>query len=350
LDEAGRDAVLLRYFERKSALEMARVLGVSDEAAQKRLSRAVERLREIFARRGVCVSASSLAVILSTKAVQAAPAGLATTLCATTLVPATGAGTLTLLELMATTKLKAGAISAAILASAVTSMVIQQHSQARVRELDEALRQQEIQLDRSKTENARLLDLAALAAWPTVNNREELQRLQTEVAALRQQTNAVVKLRDQASRLRASLSDIRRNPESVNTQPTVRSEAAKIRTRYSMQLALAAMEYASDHDGQFPTNLSQAAQYFSPEVKDAANLTVDQFEIAYTGSRTALAKYAHPGSLILVRQRQPWKNTDGKWAKAYAFTDGSGQVISVPDGDFEAWEKQHTAPSETSNP
>ena len=46
LSEADRDAVLLRYFEHKSAREMAQLLGVSEDAAQKRVSRAVERLRE----------------------------------------------------------------------------------------------------------------------------------------------------------------------------------------------------------------------------------------------------------------------------------------------------------------
>jgi RNA polymerase sigma factor (sigma-70 family) len=50
LSEADRDALLLRYFERKSAREMALVLGVSDEAAHKRVSRAVERLREFFSK------------------------------------------------------------------------------------------------------------------------------------------------------------------------------------------------------------------------------------------------------------------------------------------------------------
>jgi DNA repair exonuclease SbcCD ATPase subunit len=48
---------LLRYFERKSAHEMAGILGISDEAAQKRVTRAVERLREFFAKRGVAVGA-----------------------------------------------------------------------------------------------------------------------------------------------------------------------------------------------------------------------------------------------------------------------------------------------------
>src|SRR5262249_5465953 len=55
LNDLDRDAVLLRYFERKSAREMAQMLGVSDEAAQKRVSRAVERLREFFAKRGITV-------------------------------------------------------------------------------------------------------------------------------------------------------------------------------------------------------------------------------------------------------------------------------------------------------
>src|SRR4029079_6567998 len=77
LSEPDRYALLLRYFERKSAREMAETLGVSDEAAQKRVSRAVERLRELFAQRGVTVGASGLVVILSANAAQAAPVGLA---------------------------------------------------------------------------------------------------------------------------------------------------------------------------------------------------------------------------------------------------------------------------------
>src|SRR6266545_5411223 len=56
---------------------MAQVLGTSEEAAQKRVSRAVERLRELFAKRGVTVGATGLVVVISANAVQAAPVGLA---------------------------------------------------------------------------------------------------------------------------------------------------------------------------------------------------------------------------------------------------------------------------------
>lgn len=76
LDETDRAAVLLRYFENKSLREVGEALGTSDDAAQKRVSRAVERLREFFAKQGVTVGASGLAVAISANAVQAAPAAL----------------------------------------------------------------------------------------------------------------------------------------------------------------------------------------------------------------------------------------------------------------------------------
>jgi hypothetical protein len=80
LSEPDRDAVLLRYFENKPAQEMAAILGISAEAAQKRVSRAVERLRENFAGRGITAGAGGLSGAISANAVQLAPAGLATAL------------------------------------------------------------------------------------------------------------------------------------------------------------------------------------------------------------------------------------------------------------------------------
>jgi len=77
LDETDRAAVLLRYFENKSLREVGEVLGASENAAQKRLTRAVERLREFFAKQGIGVSTTSLIAVIGSNAVQAAPVGLA---------------------------------------------------------------------------------------------------------------------------------------------------------------------------------------------------------------------------------------------------------------------------------
>jgi RNA polymerase sigma factor (sigma-70 family) len=88
LDADERDAIMLRYFEKKSAPEIAAQIGISPDAAQKRVSRAVERLRELFARRGVAAGAGGLAAVISANAVQAAPAGLAATISTATLTSA----------------------------------------------------------------------------------------------------------------------------------------------------------------------------------------------------------------------------------------------------------------------
>ena len=62
LDEAmnalgvtDRDAVLLRYFENKPLAEVGAALGVSEAAAEKRVSRALERLHAMLTRQGVSI-------------------------------------------------------------------------------------------------------------------------------------------------------------------------------------------------------------------------------------------------------------------------------------------------------
>jgi predicted RNA polymerase sigma factor len=89
LDETDRTAVLLRYFENKSLREVGAALGASENAAQKSLGRAVERLREFFAKRGVPFVESGLVVVISTNAVLMAPAGLSAAITAAALAGTT---------------------------------------------------------------------------------------------------------------------------------------------------------------------------------------------------------------------------------------------------------------------
>src|SRR2546421_127186 len=73
----SRGLIVLRFFEGKTAKEVGERLGISEEAARKRVSRAVDELRELFARRGVVMSATALAEALAINAVTHAPTGLA---------------------------------------------------------------------------------------------------------------------------------------------------------------------------------------------------------------------------------------------------------------------------------
>ena len=83
LGEADRNAVVLRYFENKSAQEVATKLNVTEAAAHKRVNRAVEKLRKLFSKRGVTLTAALLAGAMAANSVQAAPAGLASVAAAT---------------------------------------------------------------------------------------------------------------------------------------------------------------------------------------------------------------------------------------------------------------------------
>ncbi|MBC8089860.1 MAG: sigma-70 family RNA polymerase sigma factor, partial [Phycisphaerae bacterium] len=78
LGETDRHAVLLRFFEKKELKEVGRALGSSEEAAKKRVSRALEKLRTFLIRRGIMLSSVTLAGALVENSVHAAPAALST--------------------------------------------------------------------------------------------------------------------------------------------------------------------------------------------------------------------------------------------------------------------------------
>ncbi|HEX5218941.1 MAG TPA: sigma-70 family RNA polymerase sigma factor [Verrucomicrobiae bacterium] len=72
LGDADRNALLLRYFNDKSHRETANALGVSEDAAKKRVTRALEKLRTFFAGRGISLSVGVLASAVGANAARAA--------------------------------------------------------------------------------------------------------------------------------------------------------------------------------------------------------------------------------------------------------------------------------------
>jgi RNA polymerase sigma factor (sigma-70 family) len=86
LSPNDRAAVVLRYFENRPLREVGDALNISEDAAQKRVGRAVERLRDFLAGRGVCVSVGGLTTLVTANAVVSAPASLAGTVLSAILV------------------------------------------------------------------------------------------------------------------------------------------------------------------------------------------------------------------------------------------------------------------------
>ena len=76
LRDRDRDALVLRFFENKSIKEIATTLGLDERAAQKRVQRALEKLRGSFARRGITFSAALISSAIAGNSVSAAPASV----------------------------------------------------------------------------------------------------------------------------------------------------------------------------------------------------------------------------------------------------------------------------------
>ena len=77
LSEKDRAAIVLRFFERKSFQGVGDALGTTDDSAQKRVTRALEKLRRLLLKRGVVISTTMLGATLLAQCVQAAPANIA---------------------------------------------------------------------------------------------------------------------------------------------------------------------------------------------------------------------------------------------------------------------------------
>lgn len=76
LGQMDRTVVLLRFFENQSLRTVGRALGISEDTAQKRVSRAIIKLREQFLKLGVPVSATDTVTTISTQAAPAVPVHL----------------------------------------------------------------------------------------------------------------------------------------------------------------------------------------------------------------------------------------------------------------------------------
>ncbi len=138
LGEEDHNAIVLRFFEGRNFKEVGAALGASEEAAKMRVSRALEKLRTFFTKRGVVSTTAIIAGAISANSVQAAPALLAKSVTAVAIAKGAAASGSTLiliqgaLKLMAWTKAKFTVITVVgILLAAGTTTIVVQHMKGR---------------------------------------------------------------------------------------------------------------------------------------------------------------------------------------------------------------------------
>lgn len=92
LSETDREAVLLRFFQGRAFAEIGAALRLTEEAARKRVDRALDKMAAVLAKRGVTSTSVAVGAAMATQATVAAPAGLAASVAGVALTKTIAAG------------------------------------------------------------------------------------------------------------------------------------------------------------------------------------------------------------------------------------------------------------------
>ena len=200
LRDTDRQALMLRYFEERSHREIGTLLGTGEDAARKRIDKALEKLTAFFRRRGYAVPAVAVTVAALEKAAPAAPAGLAALVAQAAFQKAGIASVTTagfyLAKFMATTKTQTALVCLIVAAAPMGYQWKTQHDLNR--------------------EHQRLS-----ARW--AESQQTLAQSRNQRDALSRRTR---ELQDTIDRLRARLADVSKAPAKPAPDATLWSEAS----------------------------------------------------------------------------------------------------------------------------
>ncbi len=207
LSESDYDALVLRFFQNQDFRSVGVALGMSDDTAQKRVGRALEKLRGLLSQRGVTTTAAALSVAIAANAVQAAPVGLAITIStaatlAGTTLTTTAAATATKAIVMTTLQKTLVTVTVAVLAGAGIYEA-QQASQLRRQVL--ALEQQQSPVAEQARQLSEALGEATNQVAALRADNERLNRNTGELLRLRGMAGVARRAIDETEQLRAQL-------------------------------------------------------------------------------------------------------------------------------------------------
>ena len=330
LAETDRAVILLRFFEKKTAADIAAALGLSEEAAQKRVSRALDRLRGLLAGQGTAISTTTIATLITANAIVAAPINLSTSVAAAALAGGTAGGgiTITTLKLIIMSKLKVSAASALLAAVVATPLVIQHNGLTRLRQENQSLREQARQGSDLRAENeklsAELADAKQSQGLPEAQ-LAELLRLRGTVGPLRRDSQELARLRakQQAERGAPPAAD-----DAIKKFDEQRTQTVAALKQVGLQLRLLERnnnaKAAVTADGNLQPGLI---------AKSHPDFDLKQVELLVSDlSQLGKLQDEAPGTII-ARTADPIPTPDGRWLRIYSLADGSVQQRSTENPD-----------------
>ena len=260
---------------------------------------------------------------------------------------------------MTKTRIAAAAVFLLLIA---LSAIMWQRRQNRLLEADNlSLRGVTEQL---RQENQRLADTSQSSNALSEADQRDLMRLRGQATTFSQLERQSIQLKAERDDLAARLSnDSSSATKTVFPEPTNEQARRMARLNFAKYLALSCFMYADSHNDQLPADLaalvsddlpfrldnkspSHSGADWASAVEILYQIREDQFEFVYRG---ALHQVKNPGELILFKEKQPTERSDKQLERLYIFCDGHVQFFAPSDGNFDAWEKEHT-PSEALTP
>ena len=249
-----------------------------------------------------------------------------------------------------------------IFVSLAAAVLLERHTQAKLRDNKVMLQQQDHQFAELEAENQRLSDLHTQAKTNCAladDRTTELAQLRTKAEALRKQTNQLAQLakrlaedhRRAGAQFFASRDShlFEHNKAITGSMPGGPRVMGKLNDARALTAAL--NQFADDHQGKFALSLDQVTPYL-PKALDSnsrpwANAPLsgtNDFEIVFQGSQDDLSNIPLR-RVALIRERQPWQTPDGNWARTYGYADGDAMTIQSDD-NFQSWDAQNIIPSQ----
>ncbi len=356
LNEQDRASILLRYFQNKSLREVGQALGTSDDTAQKRVSRAVDRLREFFSKKGVTIGSTGFIVLLSTNAVQSAPAGLSSAIVSSGLavaLKASGTVTVKTLAMTTTQKILVSTALAAAIGTGVYEWTQNNALQAELRQWQskfQPLVDANDQLRRDQQDWQKHLLAAQQEAEQARRQITELAKLRGDVARLREsERELTAKLNDTGGEMKSWLDRVdvlkkrlAEKPEynipelqlaterdwldaahdKLDTEKDVRSALSRLRRivegKFAGRLVKILKQYMEANHGNYPATIADLQAFCQSPIDIAA---FERYEIV---TPKTLASGKVTGEWIVTQKAAVDDEFDGRnsvgpdnWGSSY---------------------------------
>jgi RNA polymerase sigma factor (sigma-70 family) len=193
LPDQDRKAILLRFYEQLDLSSVGDALGISENAAQKRIARALERLEAMLVARKTVFASGALLTVLTAEAVSATPAAV---LASVTNLTSLGIGTTQIATVTASAgKLKLAA--ALIVSVGLLAITILQHRELNA--LRSSLAANPPQALLVSQASSAPVPVSEPGSFPTAAPSAEVLRLRGEVGRLRRENGELTTLKERLS-------------------------------------------------------------------------------------------------------------------------------------------------------